>query len=205
MKRLPEIIEKIEKTLDQRDLAREEALKSCRALVRLSGHIVRELHRGGDVGSLLKDAQQEAGRLRSLLQDQPALLHSGAVTDGFQEFCEAVLTVQILRGEELSGPQDLGVPEEPYLLGLGDVVGELRRVTLRHLQGGEVEEAGRFLAIMEEIYDHLLRFDHPSAIISVRRKQDVARGLIEKTRGEVAVASRGKHLERRLDELQGKL
>jgi len=58
---------------------------------------------------------------------------------------------------------------------------------------------------MEEIYDQLMRFDHPSAIVPIRRKQDVARTLIEKTRGEIAVATRGKILEESISKLEERL
>jgi len=58
---------------------------------------------------------------------------------------------------------------------------------------------------MEEIFDVLIRFDYPTALVALKHKQDVARSLIEKTRGEVAVATRGKALEDKLDRIEGRL
>ena len=58
---------------------------------------------------------------------------------------------------------------------------------------------------MEDIFDQLTRFDYPNAIVALRRKQDIARSLIEKTRGELAVATRGKALEDKIDSLRGSL
>ena len=77
-----------------------------------------------------------------------------------------------------------------------------------HLMADRPEETARMLRRlenMENIYDQLMRFDHPSAIVPIRRKQDVARTLIEKTRGEIAVATRGKVLEDKISGLEGKL
>lgn len=54
---------------------------------------------------------------------------------------------------------------------------------------------------MEDIFTALMRFDYPDAIVAVRRKQDVARSLLEKTRGEFAVASSARQLHDKLDEL----
>jgi translin len=73
------------------------------------------------------------------------------------------------------------------------------------MRDGEIEEAAADLAKMEAIFDALLRFDHPDAIVPLRHKQDVARGLLERTRGELAVAAHGTALERRLRELARKL
>jgi len=66
------------------------------------------------------------------------------------------------------------------------------------MRAGDVAKASGFLEMMEDIFDVLLRFDHPNAIVPLRHKQDVARGLLERTRGELAVATQGQALERRL-------
>jgi translin len=42
-------------------------------------------------------------------------------------------------------------------------------------------------------------------LVALKRKQDVARSLIEKTRGEVAVAARSQELADKLDAVRGKL
>jgi len=49
-----------------------------------------------------------------------------------------------------------------------------------------------------------MRFDYPDAIVAVRRKQDVARSLLEKTRGEVAVSASAMNLQRKLEEVYRK-
>ena len=56
---------------------------------------------------------------------------------------------------------------------------------------------------MDEIYDAILQFDYPSALVRIKRKQDMVRGLIEKTRGELAVASCERRIEYHTDEFRG--
>jgi translin len=97
------------------------------------------------------------------------------------------------------------VTDTAYLLGLGDVVGELRRFSLEHLRQGDIKLASAYLEKMERIQDALMRFDYPTALVALKRKQDVARSLIEKTRGEVAVAARSQELADKLDAVRGKL
>jgi len=105
----------------------------------------------------------------------------------------------ILKNRALPGPDEVGVTAAAYVLGLGDSIGELRRLALDRLRVGDVEEATRMVDAMEELYHALLRFDYPDAIVAVRHKQDVARSLLERTRGELAVATRSAELERKLE------
>lgn len=202
---LKAILDEIQRQMDEKDAVRELALKSTRAIARLSGLAIRGLHRGEDITGLLRDAREEASRLRSVLEGHPDIEFAGFVEGAHQELCEAALSHALLHGTPLPSPRDLGVAPTSYLLGLGDVVGELRRFALDRLKVGDVEGANRFLEAMEEIYDELMRFDYPTALVAIKRKQDIARGLLEKTRGEVVVAVREAELQKRLDALRGRL
>src|SRR5437763_674862 len=90
---------------------------------------------------------------------------------------------------------------------LDDVIEEieLRLFSLKHLLRGDIKLASSFLEKMERILDALMRFDYPTALVALKRKQDIARSLIEKTRGEVAVAARSQELADKLDAVRGKL
>jgi translin len=81
---------------------------------------------------------------------------------------------------------ELGVPEIPYLLGLLDSIGELKREMYESLRRGNKHEGGFYFKMMEEVYDELLplRFSN-SVLPDFRRKQDVARIQIEQARGEL--------------------
>ncbi|HEV8594530.1 MAG TPA: translin family protein [Thermoplasmata archaeon] len=205
MKDLDTIVDRIEAELNEKDQVREVALKSTRTIVRLAGAAIRGMHRGEDVASSLDQAREETRRLASLLADHSDLWHGGSVEGALQEVAEAAIVHSLLGGGPLPDPRDLGVTSPAYLLGLADAVGELRRFALDRLRAGDVEAAAENLQKMEEIFDALLRFDHPNAIVPLRHKQDVARGLLERTRGELAVAAHGTALERRLRELTKKL
>jgi len=205
MKNLEKIIDEIEAQFDETDNARELCLKSSRTITRLASGALRHLHRGEDVESLVQEAREEVSKLRSVLTDHQELMHSGYVEEALQEYTEVVIVGHILKDTALPAPRDIGVPNAAYLLGLGDVVGELRREAMERLRRGDLAQATHYLEGMEEIYDQLMRFDHPAAIVPIRRKQDVARTLIEKTRGEIAVATRGKVLEDKIGGLEGRL
>lgn len=205
MKNLGSIIDEIEAQLDEKDDARELCLKSSRTITRLASTALRMLHRGENIDSILQDARDEVAKLISVLGGHDELLYAGFVEEALQEYCEAFIVQHILTGRDLPTPKELSVPNPAYLLGLGDVVGELRREAMERLRKGDIVAAVRFLQEMEDIYDQLMRFDHPAAIVPIRRKQDVARTLIEKTRGEIAVSTRGQELENKIARLEGKL
>jgi len=205
MKNLDGIANSIQARLDEKDTVREIAIKSSRAIIRLSGSVVHNIHKGEDISGMMAEATDEAQRLRSLLVDHQEIWYSGLVEDAMQELSEAAILIAIVRQDDLPTPEELGIQPTAYLLGLADCIGELRRFTLEALRNGGMESANRSLDMMEEMFRVLMRFDYPDALVSIRRKQDIARSLLEKTRGEVAVAMSSKLLADRITALQERL
>jgi translin len=195
---LDRIVAHLEKDLDEKDRVREASLRASRAITRLASNAIRGMHRGEKVAKDLEALRRGVATLRKSLQHHPEFWMGGMVEGALQEASEAAIVDAIHRNRPLPGPGDIGVPGAAYVLGLGDSIGELRRFALDRLRVGALEEANRFVDAMEEMYHALLRFDYPDAIVAVRHKQDVARSLLERTRGELAVATRSAELERKL-------
>ena len=74
-------------------------------------------------------------------------------------------------------------------MGLADTVGEIRRVIVGSLMDGDRKRAKALFAAMEDIAEELLMFDVPDAVVPLRRKQDIARGIVEKTRSDMLNAT----------------
>jgi translin len=86
-------------------------------------------------------------------------------------------------------PDEVGVELVNYLGGLGDTTGELRRHILDLIRKGNSNEGEYFLEVIEEIYYLLMLFDYPDAITrGLRRKSDLSRSMLEKTRGDLTNA-----------------
>ncbi|WP_019178275.1 translin family protein [Methanomassiliicoccus luminyensis] len=205
MKNLEDIANRIESRLEEKDQVREVAIKSSRAINRLSGSIVHAIHKGEDVRAMMHEALDETHRLRSLLEDYPEIWESGLVEGALQELAEAAILLALIKDEAFPDPDEMGIPGAAYLLGLADAVGELRRFVLEKLREGDIEQARKHLDLMEDMFLVLMRFDYPDALVPIRRKQDVARSLLEKTRGDVAVAVNSARLQAKIDELSRKL
>jgi translin len=204
MDKLEAITEQIRKTFDARTSARDLALAQARQLTRACSLAIRAVHRD-DVETMnlqLGAARTLADTLRSSLAKFPDLFHAGYTQDALKEFVEANVTCALIRNEPLQTPEDLLVEPSTYLNGLAEVVGELRRRTLDILRHGYSQESERLLSIMDEIYSVLVTMDYPDAITNgLRRQTDLARSIIEKTRGDITFSLRGEHLEKSIGKL----
>ena len=87
----------------------------------------------------------------------------------------------------------------PFLKGLAEVPGELRRRCLDKLRTDNSAEANRLLGQMDDIYAVLVTMDYPDAITSgLRRLTDIVRSITERTRGDITLSLRQERLEKRL-------
>ncbi|MCL4270370.1 MAG: haloacid dehalogenase [Anaerolineales bacterium] len=208
MHKLESIAEQIRKNFDARTAARDQALAQARQLTRACSLAIRAVHRD-DVETMdaqLQEARGLADALRNALASHPDLYYAGYTQDALKEFVEANVTCALIRSQPLQTPEELVVEPSTYLNGLAEVVGELRRRTLDILRHGYSEEAERLLGYMDEIYSILVTMDYPDAITNgLRRQTDLARGIIEKTRGDITFSLRGGHLEQAIGKLISQL
>ncbi|MCG7844709.1 MAG: hypothetical protein MIO90_04690 [Methanomassiliicoccales archaeon] len=205
MQNLGQIAQRIQDSLEEKDTVREIAIKSSRAIIRMSSAVVHGMHKGVDGEMLLGEAIDESHKLKSVLSEHVNIWHSGIVQDALQEVAEAAILISIVKGQDLPDPEHLGMPGTAYLMGMADTIGELRRFSLEALRRGDTRAAEKYLDIMEELFLVIMRFDYPDAIISIRRKQDIARSVLEKTRGDVSMAVSSERLQIRLTDLEKRL
>ena len=208
MHKLESIANQIREKFDVLTKLRDQALAEARQLTRACSLAIRAVHRNDKDGmeGHLKEASKLAEKLRVELKDYPDLFYAGYTQDALKEFVEASVTCALIQNQPLQTPEDLHVAEATYLNGLAEVVGELRRRTMDILRSGYSKEAERLLGYMDEIYSVLVTMDYPDAITNgLRRQTDLARGIIEKTRGDVTFSLRGEYLTRAIQELNTKL
>lgn len=208
MDKLESIADQIRQEFDARTAARDKALATARQLTRACSLAIRAAHRldTDGIAGQLAEARSLADALRDSLTDYPELYYTGYTQDALKEFVEANVTCALIQGQPLAMPQELGVMGATYLNGLAEVVGELRRRTLDILRHGYSEEAERLLSQMDDIYDVLVTMDYPDAVTNgLRRQTDIARSIIEKTRGDITFSLRGGQLEQAMRGLSRQL
>jgi len=183
-----ESVEAIEAHLRSRERRRDELFEESRRLRRLAQSTMAAIHEGRpvarEIAEIRRQARALAERVRTEARADASLAH-----DALQEAVEACLLDAIAAGGRLPTPEELAVDPEEYLHGLGDLAGEVRRLALERLSAGDPEGARRRLREMEAVYRTLLHFETPRAIVPLKPKQDQARALLERTRGDVTMAT----------------
>lgn len=208
MHKLESIADRIRQEFDARTAARDNALALARQLTRASSLAIRAVHRDETetMNEHLSRARHLAETLTNELSDFPDLFFAGYTQDALKEYVEANITCALIRNQPLQTPEQLGVVSATYMNGLAEVVGEMRRRILDILRHGYSEEAERLLAYMDEIYSVLVTMDYPDAITNgLRRQTDLARSILEKTRGDTTFSLRGEHLQQAIGRLSAQL
>lgn len=208
MDELEGIVDRIRDYLEDKNAARDRALKNSRALIRQCSLAIRAVHREerAKAEEHLREAQTHVQGLHEDLAPYPDLYHAGYTQDGFKEFSEASIVSALVAGDPVPSPEDLGVEYAAYLGGLGEAAGELRRRTLDLVRQGRFEEAEPLLAAMNDIYDMLVTVDYPDALTGgLRRITDMVRGVTERTRGDLTASMQQRKLIETLQSVEDKL
>jgi len=66
------------------------------------------------------------------------------------------------------------------------------------MREGKVEEVEGTLGKMESICDKIMEFDYPSGLVPIKRKQDVAKKLLEQMRGDFVIFKNNKDFEEKI-------
>ncbi len=188
---LEAIADGIRGRFDERMEARERALPASRRAIRACANAIRAIHRGEweRAHRLMDEARTALDEGISAVRDEPEIRYAGYLQDAEKEYAEARITEAVVTGREVPAPEELGVEDAPYLNGVAEAIGEARRHILDLLRHGKVAEGEATLSAMDDLYTMLVTMDYPDAITgNLRRSTDVARSLIEKTRGDLSVA-----------------
>lgn len=190
-------LKRIQTDLTGFDEVREKVFEASRTATRLSGWSIVQMHRNDmeNAEKSLKEAKETLTRIRDLVKKKSELGHLGGVLVAYQEYVEAALLHGLLKERRVASLKEIGVESMPYILGVLDLIGELRRVALNHLRRGNGNEADKTLKTMEELYENLMSLDHTAIVPTFRVKADATRRIIESTRGDVITEIRRMSLE----------
>ncbi len=208
MNTLKPILNDIRKELMSRDRIRENAQKDIRKATSLSKQAILLIHqkRMKEAETLVEKATELLSKLKNTSKKNPDLIYGGLYDAALQEYSEASIFLKLVEESKFVRPQEIGVPSVDYVLALGDVIGECRRWALDALREGNIKKSETCLHIMDEIYIELMAMDESYMLVpGLRRKCDVARKIIETTRGDVTQEMRRAALENYLKRLEKRL
>ena len=184
---------------------RDNNQRIMRKTIRFSKQAILSIHQKKILESkkLLKKAKDNIEKLQLLAIKHPKTIFTGLYSAMLQYYCEASIFFSLIQEKNFITPKKLNVPYSEYILGLADVIGELRRLSLDSLREDKIENGKENLAKMEEIYLELLALDEAFILIpELRRKCDIARKIIESTRGDITQSVRIKSLENYLSKFE---
>ncbi|MDH5449797.1 MAG: hypothetical protein OEX77_02690 [Candidatus Bathyarchaeota archaeon] len=202
---LKSLLDRIQAESKEKEEVKEELRRRMRRATRLSKQAILFTHqeRFDDAKELLTETTELFAKLEKVSKKYPDLVHTGIVDAAYQEYAEAHTFLTLVRQRRFPDPRKLNVPSIPYVLGLGDVIGELRRRSLDLLRKGDVRAAEKCLETMEHIYVEITAMDDAYLLVSgLRRKCDIARRVIEATRGDVTIEARRGSLKYSIEELK---
>jgi translin len=187
---LTEVSEQIRKRLDAKSQAREKGLRSSRQAIRECANSIRATHRSELelAQELMAAARRSLDAAQEAMEPFPDIYYAGFLMDAEKEYAEARATFALINDKELPTPEDLRIGDAPYLNGLAEAIGELRRHVLDIMRRGQLERGEQLLVAMDDIYYILVSMDYPDAMTGgLRRTTDVARSIMERTRGDLSL------------------
>lgn len=189
----------------EKNKIREETHESMRKATSLSKQTILLIHQKkyADAEKSISDAEQKIENLKKLAKEYPEIVYGGMFSAALQEYSEARIFLNLVKNSEFIAPSEIGVSSIDFVLGLADVIGEYRRLTLDNLRDGKAKKGEECLKIMDEIFIELLALDEAYMLVpGLRHKSDTARRIIETTRGDVTLEIRRKSLEDYLKKFQ---
>ncbi len=197
-----------EADFEARNVARDEALRESRALIRLCSSAIRAGHRSAwdEAESLLAQADAAGAALQALLAPYPDLFNAGYTQDALKELVEARVTLALISGGPLPALDAVDIPYSTYLNGVCEAASELRRRCLDVMRRDAMDEAERLLTVMDAAYEVLMSFSYPDAITGgLRRRVDQLRGVLERTRGDLTNSVQMQRLFKALERAEARL
>ena len=204
---IEDLLKKGAEELRLRDNALDNTMERARKTRILSKQAILKLHIDNvkEAKKLLAEGFTLLDEMRSIIGKYPELGCFDQVSAAYEEYSEASILLWLQTNRDFPKPGDIGVPITSYLLGLGDVPGELRRQALDALREGEFDTAENRLKSMEEIYLGLATMEEAPLLKGLRRKIDIARGVTERTRREITAEAGRRRLAKEIKVLSEKL
>ena len=186
---LHELMSEAEQALAAEEEATNLAFSLSRKIIRKTKTAIHGIHAGQRDPELIDSISSDLAGLIEAVSGYPKLVYGADVESAMMEFAETVIYDYALRGEEIPSYRVLEITPAAWVLGLADSIGELRRDMLDRLMKGDLQEATRIFSNMEELCDALMTLDIKDSVAPVRRKQDIARGIMDRSRTDITTAS----------------
>ena len=191
MKQLASDVKSISAYLTKKQKDFDTVMDSSRSIIREASHVITALHNNDAISAQkgIKLAQMHVTQLKKF-----DVQFEYYARQAYQEYAEARIFFEIKKSNKILSQKQLNVGPEAYLLGLMDVMGELKREILEELREGNLKPAEMYYEKMKTIYDGTRSLRFAEAVLNgFRKKQDVARIQIESAGSEILSFKNSRH------------
>ena len=205
---LSALSEALRAEFDSRSAAREKGMSSSRDAIRFCGNAIRALHRYevDKATELISEAQARIDGAREALKNHLDIYYAGFLHDAEKELAEARITFALVTNSSFPTPEETNIPPAAFVKGMAESIGEMRRHLLDLMRRGELKRCEELLASMDDMYYVLTTMDYPDGITyGLRRLTDIARSIIERTRGDFTTSTIQNSLRDALEKHAGTL
>ncbi len=182
--KLHDIFEGLKVDLDALDEKREFLLPLTRDIVRICSEIIKSVHRNelDRIEDKIEYIKQSISDIKEKALDTLQGMGKNYMGIVNQEFTEAVTFYSLIKNNSIPHYAEIGVNPYEYVLGLCDLIGELKRMALNKIRNDDIESAEKLYELMETIHEHLFGLDYPSGLLpGFRKKVDQTRRLLSST------------------------
>lgn len=181
-------LEAIKRNFENIDTAREEVIKLNRELINTTNKVMSAIYAGHDktaheyIKTLIKLYQEIEEKILSReTQPHEYSYYIKILKDGIKEYVETLLFYYYYKRIEPSKLAKFleNVPDDIFIEGLLDFVGELRRNFLEALKNREINKAEATLNLMNTIYKNLITTGLKSFFVKdFKHKLDIIKRMI---------------------------
>lgn len=183
---------------------REKLIKGTRDVISLCSKSIVALHHNE-----MEKAEMNMHQAKTMLDEFRQYSKTDLykyVSIAEQEIVEAYGLKSVIQNSAIPSMKELNVSGPPYITGLLDCIGEIKRMVYDRMRIGRGEDAAKLFSLMQDIYSSVYPFAVYDHLISgMRRKLDVAKMLIEDVRAVVTEETRRNMLIKAIDSLERKL
>lgn len=183
---------------------REKLIKGTRDVISLCSKSIVALHHDE-----MEKAEMNMHQAKTMLDEFRQYSKTDLykyVSIAEQEIVEAYGLKSVIQNSAIPSMKELNVSGPPYITGLLDCIGEIKRMVYDRMRIGRGEDAAKLFSLMQDIYRSIYPFAVYDHLISgMRRKLDVAKMLIEDVRAVVTEETRRNMLIKAIDSLGRKL
>ena len=171
------MLEIVKRELEQMYQARERAIKINREIVPLCAQAIRDIQK-----DQYKRAEKNLQKIKRLVKKSERILARypdvlvNVLSSAYQEYAELSIFLSYLKTKKLP---KIDVPPRFYILGLGDAIGELKRVGMELLSRHKVKEAERLREELEDLFYEFSKNTYPNSLVpGLKPKQDAMRRVL---------------------------